>query len=223
MKRSVLKISLLTLCMSALFTAGCHGTKQQESFVIPETFDTSASYEITFWAKNDTNKRQVEIYNKAVSSFNELYPNITVNIRLYTDYGAIYNDVITNISTGTTPNVCITYPDHIATYMTGKNVVVPLDDLFTNEKYGFGGSELKFDSPTLAEVVPKFLDECVVACRYISGFENIGKLYELCPLNVSVALDAGIRCQAFKISIYKRRNYLLPEKRCAVMRMVSDV
>ena len=34
--------------------------------------------------------------------------------------------MITNISTGTTPNVCITYPDHIATYLTGDNVVVPL-------------------------------------------------------------------------------------------------
>ena len=50
-----------------------------------------------------------------------------MNLRLYTDYGDIYNDVITNISTGTTPNVCITYPDHIATYLTGDNVVVPLD------------------------------------------------------------------------------------------------
>ena len=67
------------------------------------------------------------------------------------------------------------------------------------------------------------LDECVVACRYISGLENIGKLHELCPLNVSVAFNTGIRCQAFKISINKRRNYLLPEKRCAVMRMVSDI
>ena len=50
-------------------------------------------------------------------------------MRLYTDYGKIYNDVITNIPTDTTPNVCITYPDHIATYLTGANVVVPLDEL----------------------------------------------------------------------------------------------
>ena len=44
-----------------------------------------------------------------------------MNLNLYTDYGKIYNDVITNISTNTTPNVCITYPDHIATYLTGQN------------------------------------------------------------------------------------------------------
>ena len=97
------------------------------------------NYEITFWAKNDTNKRQTDIYRQAIAEFQELYPNITVNLRLYTDYGDIYNDVITNISTGTTPNVCITYPDHIATYLTGDNVVVPLDDLFADPHYGLGG------------------------------------------------------------------------------------
>ena len=74
-------------------------------------------------------KRQTDIYKKAISDFQELYPNITVNIRLYTDYGKIYNDVITNIATDTTPDVCITYPDHIATYLTGQGTVVPLDDL----------------------------------------------------------------------------------------------
>ena len=91
--------------------------------------------------------------------FQELYPNITVNLRLYTDYGKIYNDVITNISTNTTPNVCITYPDHIATYLTGDNVVAPLDELFSDEKYGFSGSEIKYDAPTQDEVITKFLDE----------------------------------------------------------------
>lgn len=48
-----------------------------------------------------------------------------MNLKLYTDYGKIYNDVITNLATGTTPDVCITYPDHIATYLTGENTVVP--------------------------------------------------------------------------------------------------
>ncbi|MBR5266152.1 MAG: extracellular solute-binding protein, partial [Clostridia bacterium] len=59
-------------------------------------------------------------------------------------------------------NVCITYPDHIATYMTGANTVVPLDTLFADEKYGLGGSELLFDGPTYDEIVPKFLEECKI-------------------------------------------------------------
>ena len=111
-------ISLLLAVTLLLSITGCHGSTEEKVFRIPDTFDTSRQYEISFWAKNDTNMTQVEIYKQAIADFEALYPNITVNLRLYTDYGKIYNDVITNIATETTPNVCITYPDHIATYMT---------------------------------------------------------------------------------------------------------
>lgn len=158
MKKTLCFILLMALVCALL--AGCHGSKDQQAFAIPEEFDASKQHEITFWAKNDTNVLQTQIYEKAIADFQEIYPNITVNLRLYTDYGKIYNDVITNISTNTTPNVCITYPDHIATYLTGDNCVVPLDDLFIHEKYGLGGSEVRFDSPTREEIVPQFLQEC---------------------------------------------------------------
>ena len=157
------KVLALILLIAMLVTmAGCHGAEERNTFAVPAEFDTSRNYEITFWAKNDTNMTQVDIYKKAVADFETLYPNIKVNLRLYTDYGKIYNDVITNIATDTTPNVCITYPDHIATYLMGANSVVPLDTLFEDPKYGLGGSEVRFDAPTEAEIVPKFLQECLV-------------------------------------------------------------
>ena len=155
----------LLLGMACMLT-GCHGSKGMQSFEIPEEFDESKQYEITFWAKNDTNKTQTAVYEKAIEDFKKLYPNITINMRLYTDYGRIYNDVITNIATNTTPNVCITYPDHIATYLTGQNSVVALDELFANEKYGFGGSDLKYGAPTREEMIPEFLDGCIVEGKY---------------------------------------------------------
>ena len=159
------KITALVLLLAVLLPllSGCHGAKGLDPFEIPEKFDTSRNYEITFWAKNDTNKTQTGIYQKAISDFEDLYPNISVNLRLYTDYGKIYNDVITNISTGTTPNVCITYPDHITTYLTGANVVVPLDDLLSHGKYGLGGSDLRFVGPGPGRIIPKFLEECSFA------------------------------------------------------------
>ncbi len=157
--------ALLLLCILLSLTA-CHGSAEEKVFVIPEEFDTSRNYEITFWAKNDTNMTQVDIYKQAIADFQTLYPNITVNLRLYTDYGKIYNDVITNIATDTTPNVCITYPDHIATYLTGADTVVPLDDLFADPRYGLGGSELLFDGPTQKEIIPQFLEECAFGGYY---------------------------------------------------------
>ena len=156
---AVTALGITSLC-------GCHGAKEQNEFTIPEEFDTSRNYEISFWAKNDTNKTQTEIYKKAISDFQDLYPNITVDLRLYTDYGKIYNDVITNIATDTTPNVCITYPDHIATYLTGNDTVVPLDSLMADENYGLGGSRLPFDSVSQEEIIPQFLQEGSFAGHY---------------------------------------------------------
>lgn len=162
MKKTVkLLLSAVMLCTMA----GCHGSAAAAAFEIPEEFDTARDYEITFWAKNDTNKTQTMIYEKAIEDFEKLYPNIHVNLRLYTDYGRIYNDVITNIATNTTPNICITYPDHIATYLTG-NAVIPLDDLFADEKYGLGGSEVAFDSVKQSEIIPQFLQECSFQGHY---------------------------------------------------------
>lgn len=160
------KILLSILAFVTVAFMGCHGSKGMDEFVIPEEFDAGSEYEITFWAKNDTNNTQVMIYENAIKEFETLYPNIKVNLRLYTDYSRLYNDVITNIATNTTPNVCITYPDHIATYMTGTNQVVPLDELFVDDKYGFKGSEIKFDGPAEDEIITKFLEECKIDGKY---------------------------------------------------------
>ena len=171
-------ISLLLATVLLLSLTACHGRRVQRTeesgeapaassiYQIPDSFDSSRNYEITFWAKNDTNMTQVNIYKQAIEGFQAIYPNITVNLRLYTDYGKIYNDVITNIATDTTPNVCITYPDHIATYLTGEGTVVPLDELFVHEKYGLGGSEVRFDAPTKEEIIPQFLEECAFDGHY---------------------------------------------------------
>ena len=160
-------LPLLAALMGCVFLlTGCHGSKGLDAFAIPESFDAGTEHEITFWAKNDTNKTQTAIYEQAIADFQELYPNIRVNLRLYTDYGKIYNDVITNIATNTTPNVCITYPDHIATYLTGVNQVVPLEGLFDDDRYGLGGSEVRFDAPSREEIIPRFLEECAFGGHY---------------------------------------------------------
>lgn len=163
-RKTILLVLFTTFCLLSL--TGCHGSRGLDAFAVPDEFDSARNYEITFWAKNDTNKTQTDIYRKAIADFETLYPNITVNLRLYTDYGRIYNDVITNIATGTTPNVCITYPDHIATYLTGINTVVPLEELFADDRYGLGGSDVRFDAPAKEEIIPQFLEECAFQEHY---------------------------------------------------------
>ena len=158
-------ILLVTLLLLALVLCSCHGSEERVAFEIPESFDATKEYKIVFWAKNENNSSQREVYNRAIEEFEALYPNIDVTIKHYTNYDDIYNDVITNIQTGTTPNVCITYPDHIATYISGANTVVPLNDLVLDAKYGLGGSEVRFDAPTYDEMVDEFMDECYIGDR----------------------------------------------------------
>jgi len=196
LKKHACKAALLIFYIcSLLLLSGCHGAKETLAFEMPETFDTTRKHEITFWAKNDTNRTQVDIYEKAIADFEALYPNVKVNIRLYTDYGRIYNDVITNIATNTTPNVCITYPDHIATYLTGENQVVPMDALFFDKEYGLGGTEVKFDAPSREEIIPKFLEECSFNGHYYAV--PYMRSSEVCYINKTFV---------------ERLGYTLPEK-----------
>ena len=154
------KVLLLLLLCACLLLTGCHGAQDKDAFLLPSSFDESKTYDITFWAKTESNVTQANIYKDAIEKFQQIYPNIRVNLKLYTDYGRIYQDVITNIATNSTPNVCITYPDHIATYLTGSNCVVPLDTLFTDANYGLGGREIRFDAPAFSEMIPEYLAEC---------------------------------------------------------------
>ena len=165
MKKNVIALIVAAVLLPVALCS-CHGSRGQVAFTVPAEFDTERHFDIVFWAKNDTNKTQIAVYNKAKEAFESAYPNVSVTIKFYTDYSVIYNDVITNISTQTTPNVCISYPDHIATYMTGDNVVVPLDRLMNDPNYGLGGKLVKFDSVSREEIVPKFLAECSFGGTY---------------------------------------------------------
>ncbi len=164
MKRS---FSLLLVLALLLSLCSCHGSQMAplEEFTVPDGIDPNKTYELTFWAKSDSNATQTGIYRKAIADFEALYPNIKIKLVVYSDYGRIYQDVITNISTGTTPNITVTYPDHIATYLTGKNIIAPLDTLASDPRYGLGGSELKFDGPTADEIIPQYYSECHIGGR----------------------------------------------------------
>ena len=208
MKRRNIFLSILLIFTLLFALCSCHGAQQtppetggssdgdtggtevrSDRFEIPEGLDMSREYHITFWGKNESNKQQTETYKAAVAEFERLYPNIHVTYKSYTDYGMIYRDVITNIPTGTTPNVCITYPDHIATYKTGEDVVVSLDSLISDPKYGLGGTELRFDGVGRDEIIGKFLSEGVIdgeqyALPYMRSTEA-------CYVNVSLLEALG--------------------------------
>ena len=70
MKKLISFMLLLALVVTVF--SGCHGAAEKKVFEIPESFDTSRNYEITFWAKNDSNMTQVDIYKQAIADFEAL-------------------------------------------------------------------------------------------------------------------------------------------------------
>lgn len=159
MKRIVSALLVTVIFIGTLSLSSCHGKKSLDPFVMPESFNTDEQIEITFWIKNDNHTAQKLIYERAIADFENLYPNINVTLRSMYNYDDIYKDVLTNIRTDTTPNVCITYPDHVASYLTGTNIVVPLDTLIDDSRYGMGGSELKFNGPSKSDMIEKYMLE----------------------------------------------------------------
>ena len=93
-------ITLLFLLLALSTLTGCHGKGGQKSFSIPEQLDTSRQYEITFWAKNDTNKTQTDIYKKAITDFQTLYRTsllISVCIRIMEKFIMMLSPILPRI------------------------------------------------------------------------------------------------------------------------------
>jgi len=195
-------ISIFLLLSVMLGLTSCHGrlktntqsertdySRALTDYELPDTLDENKTYRITFLAKSDSNEVQTGIYERAIREFEALYPNIEVKLSVDNDYSRIYQTVITNIPTDTTPNVCISYPDHVATYLTGDKTVVPLDTLFTDERFGLGGSEVRFDAPKRDELTQKYLDECRINGRYYAM--PFMRSSEACYINEDLVLALG--------------------------------
>jgi multiple sugar transport system substrate-binding protein len=71
--------------------------------------------------------------------------------------------------------------------MTGGDTIAPLDDLMNDERFGIGGSDLKFDGPT--EIIPKFLEECRINSNYFAL--PFMRSTEACYVNVDMVKALG--------------------------------
>ena len=65
--KKLICLALAVLMALLCSLTACHGKEEAKVFEIPAEFDTTRNYEISFWAKNDTNMTQVGIYEKAIA------------------------------------------------------------------------------------------------------------------------------------------------------------
>ena len=152
-------VELLLSGLLLISLTSCHGRPAMAPYVMPETFDTSRTYDISFWAKNDSNPNQIKIYEEAIEDFHKLYPNINVTLTNFISYPDLYKNILQKIATDTTPNVAIAYPDHVASYLERPNMVVDLNTIIDDKRFGLGGSEIKFDGIKKEDLLKEYVDE----------------------------------------------------------------
>lgn len=135
--------SLLLVFALALTLAACRDRKNDQDlydYDIITELPEGKIVEITVWHSFGT--QLTELIQGYIDEFEKEYPNIKVT---FTQEAGNYTDlrkkVVNNITTGTTPTLVFTYPDHVAAYLDGK-AVLALDPFINDPKVGFTQEEL---------------------------------------------------------------------------------
>ncbi len=138
MKKTV--VALLLVLVLALCACSNGGNEPKESSSQSETkatpnFDVPAggydgsAVKISFYVSMSQDK--VDLTKKYVEEFNRLYPNITVEISAIGSYDDVRDQINTELTVGSEPNIAYCYPDHVAMYRKAK-AAVSLDNLINS-------------------------------------------------------------------------------------------
>ena len=124
---------LLAVIMLMSILAACGGTPAApatpEAPASGEAATTPAPAEVTY----DGSPVTIKFYNTMganlrgvldayIVEFNELYPNITIEVTQVGNYDDVREQISTEISVGNQPNIAYCYPDHVAMYNIAKAV-----------------------------------------------------------------------------------------------------
>ncbi len=139
MKKKILGALALASLVSVSLTS-CNSNVVSD-FIVPENFDTQSEITVTFWNTMGDNLQST--LNEAIDGFRQYYPNVHVESTQIGGYDDVKSQIITEMGTGNYPSLAYCYDDHVAAYNEAE-ITVPLNDLMSNAKYGFGGSEVEY-------------------------------------------------------------------------------
>ena len=104
-------------------------TTTKLNFEVPEGGYDGSEVNIVFYHTMGSNLSDVlDLY---IAEFNKLYPNIHITWEQVGSYDDVKDQVSTEITVGSQPNIAYCYPDHVAAYNIAK-AVVQLDGLIAS-------------------------------------------------------------------------------------------
>ncbi len=123
MKKLVSMILLVAMCLMCISAPAF-------ALDIPETgYDGS---EVTIKFYTTMGKNLTDVLDLYIDEFNALYPNITIEYTSVGGYDDVRDQISTEITVGSQPNIAYCYQDHVALYNLAR-AVVTLDDLIDSD------------------------------------------------------------------------------------------
>lgn len=154
-------LTVLLAMVMVLSTVACGGTKTAKSnFTVPEGGYDGSDVTITFYHTMGSNLS--DVLNLYIEDFNKLYPNIHIKSEQVGGYDDVRDQISTEITVGSQPNIAYCYPDHVALYNLA-GAVATLDDLIASTetiKRADGSTEtLGLTEAQIADFIPGYYQE----------------------------------------------------------------
>ncbi len=122
----VLAVVLALATVACGKTEGGNNATSKSNFEVPAGGYDGSDVTITFYHTMGSNLSAVlDLY---IEEFNKLYPNIHVKWEQVGSYDDVRDQISTEITVGSQPNIAYCYPDHVALYNMAK-AVATLDSL----------------------------------------------------------------------------------------------
>ncbi len=132
-KRIFTALLALVLAFTVVAMSACTApgkTTAKSNFIVPEEGYNGEEVTITFYHTMGSNLKTVlDLY---IEEFNKIYPNIHVETTSVGGYDDVREQISTEITVGSQPNIAYCYADHVALYNLAK-AVVTLDDLIESD------------------------------------------------------------------------------------------
>ena len=218
MKRIIASLLLVVVLLTGVIgsLSSCEwipgNKKPAADFVMPEGgYDGS---EITIKFYHTMGAALTSILTDAIASFNELYPNITVEHQSYGNYDALLSQINTEITVGNQPSLAYCYPDHVATYNVA-GAVQALDELVNStivEERADGTTEtIGYSAEQRADFIEAYWNE---GLSY-----GDGKMY-------SIALAKSTEVLYYNKTFFEEHNLTVPttwDEMEAVCRQIKEI
>ena len=128
--KKILAVILTFATLFAMTACGGGSSAAASNFEVPAEGYDGSEVTITFYHTMGSNLS--EVLNLYIEEFNKIYPNIHIVSEQVGGYDDVRDQISTEITVGSQPNIAYCYPDHVALYNLAK-AVVTLDSLIDSD------------------------------------------------------------------------------------------